>query len=432
MPLIHWPNLRFEDQLSGRTTAGGESLRRLTAELAVQCGLAADVGDVVLVEEDGIPGQLPECLQHVRFLTKAEIQRELLRESLRDRWQLQPWGWSRAAAELVKELALSQPLPDPDAIRRVNTREFAAEFDVLMEVPEMATEPDKPGRSDTRPGVPAFSRLCYTDREVQSAIFEFAERDTGRWVIKANVSHAARNRLLGAGRGLTDAQRSWLASRFSRGEPVSVEPWVVRLGECGLQWTIAEQSGGYGLRFEGAAEMLTDAGGQYRGSVICGVEISQGRSCWWQAAVEHGRHVATAAASLGFRGALGIDCMLIELNGRHFLRPCHDINGRQTMGRLSLRLKSRVPDRWYGAWCHISEKSAAKKPDFPGRFDDSEVRSESTSPIQVGGHTCLLQTRLLFSQNRDRVIGEAVRQSGAIFPATCLAGGKLVQDETDR
>jgi hypothetical protein len=102
------------------------------------------------------------------------------------------------------------------------------------------------------------------------------------------------------------------------------------------------------------------------------------------------------------------------------------------MGRLSLRLKSRVPDRWYGAWCHISEKSAAKKPDFPGRFDDSEVRSESTSPTQIGGHTCLLQTRLLFSQNRDRVIGEAVRQSGAIFPATCLAGGKLVQDETDR
>lgn len=432
MPLIHWPNLRFEDQLSGRLTTGRETLRRLTAELSVQCGLAADRGDVVLIEEDGRPGELPECFQDVRFLTKAEIQREVLGESLRADWQLRPWGWSRAAAALVQELKLSQPLPDVEAIRQVNTRTFAADFDVLLEVQGPVKESEVLRGPSITPGGPHFAQLCHTEAEVQAALNEITDRNNGRWVIKANLSHAARNRLLGADRYLTDAQRVWLAGCFSRGEPVSVEPWVVRLGECGLQWTIVEQSGGYGVSFEGAAELLTDAGGQYRGSVIEGAGELLGSPCWWQAAIEHGRSVAESAGALGFRGALGIDCMLIELNGRRFLRPCHDINGRQTMGRLALRLKSRVPDRWYGAWCHISEKLAANSPDFPGGFGDSGVCSESTSPANVGGHACLLQTRLLLSRDRDRVIGEAVRQTGAILPATGLAGEQFVQDETHR
>ena len=421
MPVIHWPNLRFEDQLAGRLGAGGESLRRLTAELSIQCGLAASAGDVVLVEDDGIPEQLPECLQHVRFLTKANLLQELSRES----WQLQPWGWSPAAAELVRSLGLEQEVPDLQAIRRVNTRAFAAEFDILMELPELATVSNVRRVPGVPPHVAAFSRLCYTQAEVLSALDEFSEGDTGRWVIKANLSHAARNRLLGAGRCLTDAQQAWLAGRFSLGDPVSVEPWVGRLGECGLQWTVEEAKGGYGLQFRGAAEMLTDAGGQYRGSVIgVGGELAE-RTCWWQAAVEHGRRVAEAAGTLGFRGALGIDCMLIEWRGRRFLRPCHDINGRQTMGRLALRLESRLPDRWYGVWCHISEKSVANAMDFHGGSDVFGVCSESTSPVQVGGRPCLLQTRLLFSQDRSRVVHAAARLAEAILPATGLAGGTI-------
>ncbi|MFM7056508.1 MAG: hypothetical protein ACKO2P_06255 [Planctomycetota bacterium] len=405
MPLIHVPNLRFEDELTGPLQAQPAKLEQLTAELAALIALRADPGDVVLVEHTGVPESagLPDCLARARFLTLPEL-REQLRSAETDgattHWQLAPWGWSDSMQRLLLSLRLSQTAPDLQAIRRVNTRAFAAEFDGMVSVDAERLECP-------------FSRLCDSVRQVEVALTELSDSAADRWVIKANLSHAARNRLLGQGRQLNPEQLAWLTRRLQRDEPVCVEPWVRRLRECGLQWTISEDSGRLLVTFDGAAEMLTDTQGQYRGSLIGGIP---GDPCWWQPAIEHGRRVAAAAGKLGFRGPLGIDCMLVEHAGRQWLRPAHDINGRQTMGRLALSLERRLPHGFYGAWCHIPTLAPGIEPDFSCNPPNSVVVAQRTGPARMAGRLPGLQTLLLSGSNSALVTAAAMKLTHATVP----------------
>jgi hypothetical protein len=415
MPVIHFPNVTFEKELEGTQGALPAKLEQLAQELAVLIGLRAAPGDVVLVEPSGRPqaAGLPDCLTHARYLTLPEL-RELLAvaegaSSLGD-WQLSPWGWSASAVRLLHLLGLPQSAPDILAIRRVNTREFAAEFDVMLSAD---------GDRMERP----FSRLCDSEQQVLAALQELTISESDRWVIKANLSHAARNRLLGQGRELSAEQSRWLSRRLQNSERVCVEPWVHRLRECGLQWTVDEQAGQLRVTFDGAAEMLTDSPGQYRGSLIGGSGCCPGTDIdsanWWQPAIDHGRRVATAAGKLGFRGPLGIDCMLLQHAGRQWLRPAHDINGRQTMGRLALSLARWLPEGFCGAWCHVPAGSPGIEADFSCIFSGCSVRGQRTSPLQTGGRQPVLQTQLLCGENPASVTAAAMKLTQAVVPS-CL------------
>lgn len=419
MPVIHFPNLTFEKELEGTQGALPAKLEQLTQELAVLIGIRSAPGDVVLVEPSGRPQAtgLPDCLAHARYLTLPEL-REVLavadRESSLGAWQLAPWGWSESAVRFLQQLRLPQSFPDIQAIRRVNTREFAADFDVVL-----SADMDRMERP--------FSRLCDSEQQVLAALQELTTSESDRWVIKSNLSHAARNRLLGQGWRLSHEQSRWLSRRLQNSERVCVEPWVHRLRECGLQWTVDEQAGGLRVTFDGAAEMLTDSAGQYRGSLIsgsgcctgAGSGTDTGSSNWWQPAIDHGRRVATAAGKLGFRGPLGIDCMLLQRAGRQWLRPAHDINGRQTMGRLALSLERWLPEGFYGAWCHIPAGLPGIEADFSCHLSGRGVGGQRTSPLQTGGRQPVLQTRLLYGENPMSVTAAAMKLTQAVVPL-CL------------
>jgi len=419
MPVIHFPNLTFEQELEGTQGALPAKLQQLTQELAVLTGIRAAPGDVVLVEPSGRPqaAGLPDCLVNARYLTLPEL-REVLAvadgETSPGAWQFAPWGWSASAVRLLQQLRLPQSAPDMQAIRRVNTREFAAEFDVMVSADADRIE------------LP-FSRLCDSEQQVLAALQELTTSESDRWVIKSNLSHAARNRLLGQGLRLSHEQSRWLSRRLQNSARVCVEPWVRRLRECGLQWTVEEQAGQLRVTFDGAAEMLTDATGQYRGSLIggpgsdtvAGLGTDTGTSSWWQPAIDHGRRVATAAGKLGFRGPVGIDCMLLQHAGRQWLRPAHDINGRQTMGRLALSLARWLPEGFYGAWCHVPAGSSGIEADFSCIFSGCSVRGQRTSPLQTGGRQPVLQTQLLYGENHASVTAAAMKLTQAVVPS-CL------------
>jgi hypothetical protein len=409
MPVIHFPNLRFEEELSGHPgtlRALPVRLKELTAELAVLVGLRAAPDDVVLVEPGGMPDAmaLPDSLAHAQFLTLPRL-RELLSATAGEPpsadWQLAPWGWSEPACRLLQLLRLQQTPPDPDAIRRVNTREFAAAFDVLISMDSTGLER-------------RFSHLCFSEDEALAAIEQIASSAEDRWVIKANLSHAARNRLMGQGRMLSEHQRSWLSQRLRRSEPVSVEPWVNRLRECGLQWTVSGDSAEVRAEFDGAAEMLTDALGQYRGSLIGGGGTEAAK--WWQPAVEYGHRVGQAAGKIGFRGPMGIDCMLIEYMGQQWLRPVHDINGRQTMGRLALSLERLLPAGFFGAWCHFPTRARKIEADFACNSLDIRVGARRTSPLFIGGWQPHLQTSLIIGDTAAAVTDTAKNLTQAVVP----------------
>lgn len=413
MPLIHFPNLRFEEELSerpGMLRALPVRLEQLTAELAVLVGLRAAPGDVVLLDPAGLPDAagLPDCLPQARFLTLPQL-RELLSTASGEPpsadWQLAPWGWSESACRLVRQLRLQQTSPDPDAIRRVNTREFAAEFDVLA-------------AADSAQVQTRFSQLCFSEDEVLAALEQITAPAEDRWVIKANLSHAGRNRLIGVGRGLSAEQRRWLSRRLGQSEPVSVEPWVNRLRECGLQWTVSGHSAEAQVEFDGAAEMLTDALGQYRGSLIGGGTAAS--DSWWQPALEYGRRLALAAGKIGFRGPLGIDCMLIESRGQRWLRPVHDINGRQTMGRLALSLERLLPAGFFGAWCHFPTAAPKIGANFSCNSPDIRVVARRTSPLFTGGWQPHLQTSLIIGDTAAAVTDTAKKLTQAVVPVCPL------------
>ena len=404
MPLIHVPNPTFEMELEGSPRKLPQAVAELVDELSLLSGLAAARDDVILVNRPVPRDQLPASLQTGRYLTRNELRRELQGMSAAERqeWRLQPWGWSASAVELVKSLGLSQSVPDPNAVRWVNTREFAATQDVTV------TETGELCESH-------FGWLCRSEQEVLAALQACQQSGDVLWVIKANISHAARNRQLGAGPTLTDLQRHWLQRRLAAGDCVSVEPWVERIAECGLQWSIGDGNckgdgaGDIGLspgepstaiEFSGACVMLTDSGGEYRGSVI---RRTSAAAAWWRPAELWGRRIVERAAACGFRGPLGIDCMLFRRRGRLELRVANDINGRQTMGRLALALRPWLGATEVGVWCHPTAVAPEIHQERLRRIADSGVTVHSTSPANWHGRAARLQTCLLISEDTDRL-----------------------------
>lgn len=374
-------------------------------ELCLLSGLVAGEGDVVLAERVPQAGELPELLRGVRYERVEDFCRWFGGLTVGERvgWRLEPWGWTVWSAGLARRLGLQQQWPDPGVVRLVNSREFSACEDVLLPV------------FGGQPCGELFGRLCRSVAEVELFLGELCEvvGHEGGWVLKSNFSHAARNRLVGRGAGLCERERGWLNRRLERGGCVYAEPWVERLGECGLQWeVVCEPGGGWRVEFVGAADFLTDQGGEYRGSVLRGAAGECGESgCWWESsgAVGVSGRVVERAASLGFRGPVGTDCMWIRFGGREWVRAVHDVNGRQTMGRLALSLRGVLGSGECGAWLHYPAESAAVRliSHVGERFGG--IRVLSTSAEVLNARAARLRTWLVIAEDSRQlrsVLGE--------------------------
>jgi len=450
MKRILLPNLFFEEELQSIPTTGSPKAQRLVAELGPVMGLlgtedAADNAEdnadssanknsnrtIVVVEDNARPELIPPALQHVEFLTLNELADVVFNESRNlsdpaELWHAWPWGWSEAAISTLKNVlgrrtpnerqllncnALEVIAPDINAVRFINRRQFQSQFDAAIEM-------DGPGRID------AFGTLCRSEAEVQTAI-EVATRYSPRgWVIKADLSHASRNRLLGTAAELRPEQLAWLKSRFEHKECVYVEPWIERISECGLQFFVTQsESAERRIHFIGAAEMVTDDAGQYRGSVVHSAETN-GRPHdaphhqIWQPAIDHCSKIAEAAAASGYFGHVGFDCMmfLCPRQNRPWLRLSHDINGRLTMGRIALALKRLLKPNETGVWLHAAENSLQQSWKDSDDMPLHDVRFERTSPGLVGGKPAKTETAFVVSGNSKhlkaacrRILGQTVR-----------------------
>lgn len=386
MRRILYPNLCFEDELQNRTSS--QSAILAAQELSTVMGLLAlespDVSTTVLITAAAHPGGLPEILNGVRF-ESIDSAGELIAAG--GDIAFLPWGWSQPAVSLARRLGIPHCWPETDAVVHVNRREFHVPFDAWMT------------HDGTRqPG--SFSTLCWTMNEVSNAISDACARGDGGWVIKSSLSHAARNRLLGRGEALSDTAMTWLMRRLDVGDAVAVEPWVLRIAECGLQFHISAgergpdaRAGQGAIEFVGAAELLTHADGRYAGSVIHS-DVIDG---WWRPAVDHGLTIAAAARDRGFSGHLGIDCMRFRdhTTGADAIRLAHDINGRLTMGRLALALRDCLKPHETGLWLHHDRHFFATETNRPGEWQRRGVVLRATSPQTIGNREPRLLTTLV-------------------------------------
>lgn len=386
MPRVLLPNLMFEDELDGTAHKVPAMARKSAGQLAAVMGLlatskfgiASEATDVVLVRDDEVPSDIPPALQHVRFETLSSLSRMNLAE-----YGFQPWGWSNAAIALGRKLGLQFSAPDPDVVSFVNSRDFLALRDGCWPVSQTAPSG----------GLPA-GRLCGTMPQVSDALQEFSALGFTMWVIKSNFSQASRNRLCGTGIELPVTTRNWLQKRFDQLQPVSVEPWFDRVAECGLQFYVPSIESEDPIEFVGGCEMLTDDSGRYRGSIV-----STTMAGWWHRAIPRCSEIAASARDLGFFGPMGMDCMLVRhpVDGQLWLRPCHDVNGRFTMGRVALSLRHWLQPGEIGYWCHRVAKSGDPGQNLFEQQAGEDVRIIPTSPARHGSEKTTFQTAFLIS-----------------------------------
>jgi len=143
---------------------------------------------------------------------------------------------------------------------------------------------------------------------------------------------------------LSATSAGWIRKRIALGEWLCFEPWVERIGEAGLQWTVP-QSGPPVLA--GVTELLTDSLGQYRGSVF---GLDDAALAGWQPAIDASQRAVEEIQALGYFGPVGIDAMRYrDANGDERIRALQDINARWTMGRLALGWQRIMPR---GIWRH--------------------------------------------------------------------------------
>jgi hypothetical protein len=438
MNKILLPNLFFEEELQSIATAGSPQARRLVAELGPVMGLLAaeETGrSIVVVDADAQPDDIPPALQRVEFLSRVETAASVFNE-YSSAWNVVPWGWSESAVAILLKTCGQKSIdgwpgledagpkprdfirstqsspghpfntPNIDVVRMINSRHFQSQFDAAVAI-------------DGTDRIDAFGTLCHSLSQVETAIEVAAQFSLRGWVIKADLSHASRNRLLGNSTELRCEHLTWLEGRFANGECVYVEPWIERVAECGLQFQIRQSAPTSNIEFIGAAEMLTDDAGRYRGSVVRSDQTPDSPlNMVWQPAIEHCRYIATVAAAEGYFGPIGFDCMIFRHSqqNRHWLRVSHDINGRMTMGRVALSLKRLLEPGETGIWLHTAENSLQQSWKESDDIPQGDVRIERTSPRLIGGKPAKTATAFVVSGNSEllqaactRILGQTVK-----------------------
>jgi len=426
MNCVLLPNLFFEDELQSAPIVASTRSRQLVAEIGPVMGLLADenwgnatksvdsppLRSIVVVPHGARPDDIPTALQRVEFLTTDELAARVALEPPspsddRRVWDVVPWGWSESAVAVFRKAGLSVVAPDGDVVRSINSRQFQSTFDAAIEI-------------DGTERVESFGTLCRSLSEVTAAIKAACEYSQRGWVIKADLSHASRNRLLGTSIGFRIEHRTWLESRFESGECVYVEPWVERISECGLQFLVTRSgSPAATTAFVGAAEMLTDEAGRYRGSIV----RSALHDAMWQPAIDHGHRIADSAAAQGYFGPLGIDCMVFRCprHNRRWLRFSHDINGRLTMGRIALSLRQFLEPGETGAWIHAEKNPGLRNGKTADEVFPEGVRIIHTSPGRIGEKAVRTGTALVVSADSERlkaacaqILGQSVKLTQAL------------------
>lgn len=368
MNRLFFGNFDFEEQLRGETRRSAK-LERLVTEMAACWMAVCDEGDRIWCPARVEPAFAEVLGQRLRILTpssspegRGEPEAIFVSDpsQIPAGMELVPWGWSPAAAEFGQRHRLQVRHPPLELVKLANSREFS----VPREVP-----PD----DETE-----FAVLCRTLGQVLAKIERIPS--SCQWVIKANWSHAARERIIGCGPYISDPEIAWVKQRLARDSVVCWEWWLDRRGELGVQWEIDTQGS---AQFIAVTELLVDPRGQYAGTLVSGsstLTLALGEhGNFLEQVIEATRPVVEELASVGYFGPVGIDCMRYydpDANCER-LRVLQDLNVRWTMGRLAAEWSRKLSGQpilwWHGAretapeWAQSAEWIATSPDSIDGQ-----------------------------------------------------------------
>ncbi len=341
-PRLFWGNITFERQLESSRSALPKGLQRLEAELACMWLAMAQPGDVIYC---------PHAISE-EFVQRLPIAGDVL-------WwdgsppppfdaayiEFVPWGWSTVAVQQARAWGCFLVAPPVDVVRFSNSREFSARQEL-----ELCCQ------------LPGATNL-HSMADLTAAVA--ARSDDQRWVIKANLGQAARERVIGSGCIPDEAVANWCQRRFTQGQSLYFEPWVGRVAEVGVQWEIPQQGE---PRLIGLAELLTSERGEYLGS-----RVVEGLDASWREAIDAQYVVVSRLQQLGYFGPVGIDAMRYrDAEGETHVRPLQDINARLTMGRMAWEWANCFQSA--GRWLHASRSPCPSAvPTSPDTLGDVPV-----------------------------------------------------------
>jgi len=330
MNRLFYGNFEFEHRLSSLGQQQlPEPVRRINDELACAWVAVAEDGDFVWtpapvedgffrkLSSQGLPAVEPVC-------DEASLESRLAGRSV----ELCPWGWTDSIREWAKAHRLNHAAPRQNVVREANSRRFSSQLEREWDL-----------------GLTGASVVRSVD-ELSAAVRQ-VPKNSDRWVVKAEFSMSARERFLGRGRELAEQAVNWVRRRLDTDGLVFFEPWVDKLEEAGLQFSVPKSGT---PMLEGVTPLLTDQSGLYRGSRFAfDAEVPQ----QWRPAVDIGMRVAERLQNMGYFGPLGIDAVRYrDPDGYVRLRPLQDVNARYTMGRLSLGFRRLLHEGETGSWLH--------------------------------------------------------------------------------
>lgn len=164
----------------------------------------------------------------------------------------------------------------------------------------------------------------------------------GAWVLKAPHGAAGRNRVLGRGRRLDDAQRGAIENLRKEHGRLILMPWVRRTLDFGL-WLAPEGAGSWR---RGVHEVEVDERGRFRGVVVTGEGPELDAPAYLHTI---GDLVRDHLLEAGYEGPFGIDGWEYQsVTGTRMLMPLGEINARRTFGMVAHELVQRVAPRYWG------------------------------------------------------------------------------------
>ncbi len=320
MPRLFFANLHFERQIAHDRQTLPVGLEERAGELAACWLPVCEQGDWVWC-----PRPVPQSFwERMSALGLPLVRSASDIADVAAGLEFVPWGWNSVVERFARQVAARIGAPSLDAVRRANSRRIAAEFEQRWNCGLERTQ-------------------VVTSLTVLQSVLR-AVRPDERWVLKTEFSSAARERIVCTGPAPDPTSAGWIRKRLAAGEWLCFEPWVERIEEAGIQWTVPKAGA---PRLEGVTTLLTDALGQYEGSVfgLTGEVLAR-----WEPAIEVTRHAVDQLQQFGYFGPVGIDAMRYRsADGGEFLRPLQDINARWTMGRLALGWQRVMPR---GTWRH--------------------------------------------------------------------------------
>lgn len=180
-------------------------------------------------------------------------------------------------------------------------------------------------------------RLLHNEKELK----EWIDTTAGEKVLKACFGLSGQGNRRIENSLLTPALLAFCQKEWQRNGVVVGEPWVNRLMDFSTQWFIPLSGP---IEFLGSTRFSTDASGVYQGT-LAGPENMLFKNClpFLETHKQKAQEALMDMQREGYFGHVGVDAFLYQKEDSTVaLNPIVEINGRQTMSWVVLRIQQKI------------------------------------------------------------------------------------------